>query len=148
MLSHEEALAALLKSLPRCCNCGTAYAVIIDMYRWPLCETCWRAVPGSDDEKPTADMREAVREANSCMRASLANSLSRLPSAHEIPPPSNPPQSLELELEELSYRNKKLRVKIRHMREARADLRRRTAVNYFAIGFILAIMLCGCVHYM
>lgn len=148
MLPPEEALAALLKALPRCCNCGTSYAVIIDMYRWPLCETCWRAVPGSDDEKPTVDMREAVRAANSCMRASLANSLSRLPSVHEIPPPSSPPESLELKLEELSYRNKKLRVKIRRMREVRVEVRRRTAVNYFAIGFITAILLFGFVHYM
>lgn len=148
MLSPEDALQKLLKSLPRCCNCQNAYATVIDAYRWPLCETCWRAVPGSDSEQPATDMREAVSAANLTLRVSLANSLARVPSYHEIPPPpSNPPEA-NTDLEELEYRNKRLRAKIRHMREQRVSTARQIGVLAFAFGFTFAALLSAVLHYL
>lgn len=149
MLSPEDALHQLLKALPRCCNCTTAYATIIDMYRWPLCEKCWKAAPGSDTEPPSIDMREAVSAANLTLRISLSNSLAKIPSHHEIPPPpSDPPEAIELDLEEMKYRNKKLRAKIRRMREERIQIRRNTAISHFFVGFFFACLVWGLLHYL
>lgn len=144
----EEALAALLKALPRCCNCQTAIATVIDANRWPLCESCWKAVPGSDAEKPLLDMRESIQEANRVLRISLAQSLTRLPSLVEIPPPpSRPPEAMEVDLRELRVRNRALRRKIRHMKDIRRSAFRRTAAFFFIFGVILATGVWAMFHF-
>lgn len=148
-MSLEDALAGLLKALPRCCNCQTAIGSIIDYSRWPLCEKCWKSMPGSDVEKPAVDMRAAVQEANRVLRISLANSLAKVPSFHEIPPPpSNPPEAMTVDLEELEARNRKLRRKIRDMRETRRSAVRRIGVFFFFAGVIVAAVLAAILHYL
>lgn len=139
----QEALEGLLKALPRCCNCQTAAAVIIDPYRWPLCETCWRAVPGSDDEKPLADMRAAVRAAQKAFRVSLTDSLSRIPSVNEIPPTSAPPK-IDYPTEELQELTTSLRAARRRYRELRTTSRKaikRVMVLAFFVGVFLSAVL-------
>jgi hypothetical protein len=147
-VSIEDALARLLKALPRCCNCQTAIGAVIDFYRWPLCEKCWKSMPGSDVEKPSVDMRAAVQEANRVLRISLANSLAKVPSFHEIPPPpSNPPEAMTVDLEEIAERNRKLRRKIRDMRETNRSAVRRIAVFFFFAGVTVAVVLAAVLHH-
>lgn len=147
-MTPEEAIGELLKALPRCCNCQTATATIIDAFRWPLCERCWKAVPGSNLEQPSVDMRQAVQNANRLLRISLANSLAKTPSYHEIPPPpSNPPSGMTVDLEELEARNRKLRRKIHHMKEIRRTSSRRIAVWFFIVGAIVAITISTLIRY-
>ncbi len=149
MLSPEDALHALLKALPRCCNCQAAYASVIDNHRWPLCEKCWKAVPGSDDEKPLVDMRKEISQANVSLHISLSHSMARIPSYHEIPPPpSEPvPSPVTIDLEEISNRNKKLRQKIRHMRELRITSERRAALYGLFLGIVLTSIVFALLHF-
>lgn len=139
----EEALEGLLKALPRCCNCQTAAAVVIDFYRWPLCERCWRAVPGSDDEKPSADMRGAVRAAQKAFRTSLTDSLSRIPSVNEIPPSSAPPQ-IDYPSDEVRELKTSLEAAKRRYRDLRLTTKgsaRRASVIAFLLGVFLSSMI-------
>lgn len=139
----QEALEGLLKALPRCCNCQTAAAVVIDFYRWPLCEKCWKAVPGSDDEPPSADMREAVRTAQKTFRVSLTDSLSRIPTVNEIPPSSAPPD-IDYPTEELQELTASLRLSRRRYRELRITSRKvvgRAVVLAFLAGIFLSAMI-------
>lgn len=140
----EEALAALLKALPRCCNCQTAVCVIIDDFRWPLCEKCWKAVPESDTGKPQVDMREAVAAAQRAVRASLSESLSKILTHSEIPPPPSSPT--DLGPSELEVKNKRLLRKIRRMREARVRSVRRVGIAAFLLGMILGALITAALH--
>jgi hypothetical protein len=117
--------------------------VVIDFYRWPLCETCWKAVPGSDDEKPLADMRVAVRAAQKAFRTSLTDSLARIPSVNEIPP-SAPPPDIDYPVEQVSELEKSLRLSRRRYRELRRQttrLIRRWALLGFLAGVFLSAMI-------
>lgn len=145
----QEALEDLLKALPRCCNCQTAAAVVIDFYRWPLCEACWVAVPGSDDEIPLADMREAARRAQKALRTSLTDSLSRIPTVNEIPPPSDTVPDMKHASEQLEELEKSLRMARRRYREQRrlhSSAVRRVVVIAFLLGVFFSAMIFAAVR--
>ena len=123
VVKHDEAIGALLSSLPRCCNCNIAAATIIDAYRWPLCEACWRSVPGSDHEKPSVDMRKSVSDAHIVLRESMTD---------EVPAT---PLPTVIDLEEQQAIQRKIQEKVGRRLGPRPS--RRIPVFFFCLGVIV-----------
>ncbi len=149
VMEAEEALEALLKALPHCCNCASTTAEVIDEFRWPLCETCWKAVPGSDDFKPLVDMRAAIALARQFLHERVTP-IRIIPDAAQIPPPSTTPPDVMTpkQISSLEVRNKRLIRKIRRMREIRELSVKRMGFYAFAAGFIVGLIATAVVHYM
>jgi len=61
------ALGDIVASLPRCCRCERAIAVVMTRDRWWLCEACWRTLPWPEAH-PAHDLIAVVERAIALLR--------------------------------------------------------------------------------